>query len=272
VDLEGLDPEAITGDDLRLAVGRTLGWQLLKSTLFDVKRSALGYRFTGRGAGHGVGLCVVGSAHMAAEGATASTILSEYFPGTRIERLANEVTSTGDVRLDISLPAVSQGAMGDLQRTVRQMLGDLGRRAGVAPPTQLRLVFHPTVEAYTRQTKLPWWTSAATSGERIDLLPLTILQERQILDRTLRHELAHALTARYLADRPVWVKEGVAISLSGERVDPPAASARRETVQCPIDDEFLRSTSPVALRDAYARASACFAAQIAAGRRWNEVR
>ena len=45
-----------------MAVGRTLGWQVLKSTLFDVERTATGYRFRGRGRGHGVGLCVLGSA------------------------------------------------------------------------------------------------------------------------------------------------------------------------------------------------------------------
>ncbi len=88
VRIEGLAPETITGDDLRFAVGKTLGWQLIKSTALDVKRTSAGYRFTGRGSGHGVGLCVVGSARMAAEGESAARILAEYFPGTRIERLS----------------------------------------------------------------------------------------------------------------------------------------------------------------------------------------
>jgi SpoIID/LytB domain protein len=85
--IEGLDPEEITGDDLRFAVGRTLGWQLIKSTAFDVKRTAIGYRFTGRGSGHGVGMCVIGSARMAAQGKSAAKILAEYFPGTEISLL-----------------------------------------------------------------------------------------------------------------------------------------------------------------------------------------
>ena len=85
--IEGLEPGEITGDDLRFAVGRTLGWQLIKSTAFDVKRTSLGYRFTGRGSGHGVGLCVIGSARMAAEGKSAAKILAEYFPGTEIALL-----------------------------------------------------------------------------------------------------------------------------------------------------------------------------------------
>ena len=273
VALDGLDPETITGDQLRLAVGRTLGWQLVKSTAFEVTRTALGYRFTGRGSGHGVGLCVVGSAQMAAEGANAAKILAEYFPGTRIERLAAPQPGTmDDVRIDLALPALSQGSAEDVQRLVRRALADIASRAGVPLPAALQLVFHPTFESYTRQTKRPWWTAAATVGERIDLVPLAVLQERQILEPTLRHELAHLVTAAALAGRPVWVREGAAIYLSGERVGPPTVVAGRTNTLCPSDHELLRSESPAALRDAYARAAACYSRQIAAGRTWDEVR
>ncbi len=81
---DGLTPGEITGDDLRLAVGRSLGWHLIKSTDFDVKRSATAYRFTGHGSGHGIGLCIVGSVRLANDGRSASKILQEYFPGTAI--------------------------------------------------------------------------------------------------------------------------------------------------------------------------------------------
>jgi hypothetical protein len=47
--VDGFAPDWISGSDLRTLVGRTLGWQHLKSTLFEVRRSASGYRFTGRG-------------------------------------------------------------------------------------------------------------------------------------------------------------------------------------------------------------------------------
>jgi stage II sporulation protein D len=82
--VEGLSPGEISGQDLRVAVGRTLGWQHLKSTAFDVGRQGRGYRFTGHGAGHGVGLCVIGSVHLAAEGERADEILEHYFPGLEI--------------------------------------------------------------------------------------------------------------------------------------------------------------------------------------------
>jgi stage II sporulation protein D len=82
--VQGLQPAEITGDNLRLAVGRTLGWQYMKSTAFDVKRTRTTFQFSGHGSGHGVGLCLVGAARMASEGKSAAKILVEYFPGTTI--------------------------------------------------------------------------------------------------------------------------------------------------------------------------------------------
>ena len=64
--VEGLVPAEVSGENLRTLVGRALGWQHVRSTLFDVTRTAAGFRFNGRGAGHGVGLCVRGAAQRAA--------------------------------------------------------------------------------------------------------------------------------------------------------------------------------------------------------------
>jgi hypothetical protein len=47
------------------------------------------------------------------------------------------------------------------------------------------------------------------------------------------------------------------------------ASAR---VTCPTDGELLRPVSAGAQRDAYARAEACFARQIHAGKKWTDIR
>src|SRR5439155_16463420 len=81
----GLRPEEISGQDLRVAVGRTLGWQHIQSTAFELERRGDAYRFSGHGAGHGVGLCVIGSARLAERpGVTAATILARYFPGLEI--------------------------------------------------------------------------------------------------------------------------------------------------------------------------------------------
>ena len=81
--LDGLTPREITGQDLRMVVGRALGFQHIQSTQFELRRAGRAFRFTGHGAGHGVGLCVIGSMKLAANGQSATTILARYFPGTQ---------------------------------------------------------------------------------------------------------------------------------------------------------------------------------------------
>ena len=72
-----------------LAIRRALG---IRENLFflDAQRSATGelrgWVFTGRGWGHGVGLCQVGAYGMAAAGYDYRKILSHYYPGTRLQR------------------------------------------------------------------------------------------------------------------------------------------------------------------------------------------
>ncbi len=77
--VEGLAPASVSAYEFRMAVGRTLGWQLVRSTSFEVSRTGAGYRFAGVGYGHGVGLCVVGAGKRAARGESATQILRAYF-------------------------------------------------------------------------------------------------------------------------------------------------------------------------------------------------
>lgn len=70
------------GEDLR----RVLGYGNLKSTLFEVERTSRGFRFTGRGSGHGVGLSQWGAKGMAEDGYTYKEILEHYYPGTTLKR------------------------------------------------------------------------------------------------------------------------------------------------------------------------------------------
>ena len=51
--VEGFTPSDISGHEFRMAVGRVAGWQTIKSTAFAVDRTGSGYRFRGRGFGHG---------------------------------------------------------------------------------------------------------------------------------------------------------------------------------------------------------------------------
>ncbi len=68
--VDGFAPATVSAYEFRMAVGRTLGWQLVRSTAFEVTRTDDGYRFRGVGYGHGVGLCVVGAGKRAARGET----------------------------------------------------------------------------------------------------------------------------------------------------------------------------------------------------------
>jgi stage II sporulation protein D len=78
--LEGLKPAVITGSAFRTAIGAAT----LRSTAFTIDRKDDVLHLTGRGYGHGVGMCVVGAARRARRGETAEAILSAYFPGLRL--------------------------------------------------------------------------------------------------------------------------------------------------------------------------------------------
>jgi SpoIID/LytB domain protein len=291
--VRGLTPDVISGQDLRVAVGRTLGWQQIKSTAFDLRRSGDRYLFNGHGSGHGVGLCVIGSARLAEEGQSVEAILARYFPGLTIASLDARTTAAPravtkapaavvravPVRTDlmVSLPEGDQGERESILQVAARARDALARTLGVAPPAQITLRFHATTDEYERATGEAWFTSAAVVNGELHLLPLAVLRERGVFERTIRHELVHLLTDAALAGRPAWVREGAAIYFAGERPIPGAVAQwppfrPQPRASCPSDAELLHPVSVGALSNAYARARACFAKQIEGGRSWRDVR
>jgi stage II sporulation protein D len=105
VALDGLVPAAISGDEFRRLVGRQLGWEKLKSLRFTVTRTASGYRFDGRGHGHGVGLCVFGASALAARGYSTSQLLEAYFPGLMIASASARASDAASTSTSISASA-----------------------------------------------------------------------------------------------------------------------------------------------------------------------
>ena len=305
--LDGLEPDEISGQDLRVAVGRTLGWQHIKSTAFDLRREGDVYRFNGHGYGHGVGLCVIGSARLADRGSQPDEILARYFPGLRIGELSGatpthavEPAATMPARprttpgrtvgpdapkrvaapapdVAVSLPDGDEGEREVVQGVALRARDDLARRLGTPAPATITLRFHPTTDDYERATGQAWFTSGAVLNGELHLLPLAVLRERGVLERTIRHQLVHLLADAALSGRAVWVREGAALYFSGERPSqstvtqwPPFKPAPKGS--CPSDAELQRPVSVGALENAFARARACFARQIDAGRKWMEVR
>jgi stage II sporulation protein D len=275
--LAGFSPAEISGPDFRSIVGRTLGWQQIKSTAFDVSRNAHGFHFAGHGSGHGVGLCVLGSLRLAARGDTADEILARYFRGLMISPLRSlllpAATPASARGIAVSLPEGEQGERDVLRDLAASARDRLAEQLGVTRPAQLSLRFHPTVESYQQATGKPWFTGGATVGREMHFVPLAVLRERGILDRTIRHELAHALTEPALAGRPAWVREGAALYFAREQSerDQTAATGHGRRGACPTDRELLQPSSPGALVLAYDRAAACFADRLRAGKGWRDI-
>lgn len=74
----------VVGKELKIR--RALSSSHLKSSAFEVERDPAGaWILRGRGWGHGVGLCQIGAAVMAARGHDYRQILQHYYPGTDVE-------------------------------------------------------------------------------------------------------------------------------------------------------------------------------------------
>ena len=72
----------VKATDLR----KLLGWSRLPSTNFTVSRENYDYIFSGKGYGHGIGLCQWSALEMAKEGKTYKEILNYFYPGTKLEK------------------------------------------------------------------------------------------------------------------------------------------------------------------------------------------
>src|SRR5262245_50401915 len=84
ITLEGDRRVVVRGWDFKIIVGRSLGWQMIKSSRFEVTRADSDFVFRGSGFGHGLGLCQEGAHVMARRGMDHRRILDHYFPGVRL--------------------------------------------------------------------------------------------------------------------------------------------------------------------------------------------
>jgi stage II sporulation protein D len=82
--LRGARTIDVRGDVLRDVLSHAFGVRSIRSTLFTVTRSKDTFVFSGRGFGHGVGLCQAGAMARLQAGQAPSTVLAHYFPGTAL--------------------------------------------------------------------------------------------------------------------------------------------------------------------------------------------
>ncbi|HKE57569.1 MAG TPA: SpoIID/LytB domain-containing protein, partial [Pyrinomonadaceae bacterium] len=256
ITLEGEQRKSVRGWDFKIIVGRVLGWNVLKSSRFEIGRSGSNFIFRGSGFGHGLGLCQEGAHVMAARGASYQKILEKYIPGTVVKRVEQQLRaklditgkskadvllntlgfryssppgSTNSVRLlTISSENVHLAYPADVdRRTVSQILNTLEatrsdylRRASSTNPVnipRLEIRLNESTGDFTSRTGQPWWAAAATKDNHIELQPVAILKQRGVLFTTLRHELAHIMIdAVSNKHTPRWLEEGFALYLAGE--------------------------------------------------------
>jgi SpoIID/LytB domain protein len=287
--LNGLHPDAIAGEAFRAAIGAAK----LRSTAFSMTRQGSTVRFTGRGYGHGVGLCVIGAGRRARRGETWEEILAKYFPGLRLAPLdrvtpavvepalvtkAKEpaVTSTpASSGIVAHVPKGSPVTAAQIERDALRLHQALSQVLGTSV-TPLTIELHESIDRFRETTGRPWWVSSATKGTAIDLPPVAVLEQRDGLETALAQAMAEIFVTPALAQRPVWVRVGAARYFAREaRADPNARTAARPSsspARCPSDAELTLAISAAAQRDADARAEACFARAYARTKDWRAVR
>ena len=294
VTIEGERRRQVRGWAFKLIVGRSLGWNVLKSSRFRVSRRGSMFVFRGSGFGHGLGLCQNGAHVMARRGARCEQILNKYFPGAGVSgsntRAAmQKKDAPSDVgatyyakvgfRADPSPPLPfsrspfqsltsehfrvsypAQVPRAEIESAIRNLEAarlDMLARAGSAlvPSKQLEVIFHNTTQDFMAATGQPWWVAGATRGHRIELQPSGVLRRRRILSSTLRHEYAHAvIELSGESGTPRWLAEGLAISFAGEG---PLLLRYKSPARLPLEELERRLARPGSLsgmRSLYASA------------------
>jgi hypothetical protein len=166
----------------------------------------------------------------------------------------------------ISLPEGDEGERAVITALVRRERDELARALGVETPSRLNIRFHPTTDAFERMSGRPWFTLGSTGQNDLQFVPLTVLRDRGILERTIRRQLVHALADAALEGRPAWVRDGAAAYFA-EAGDSPSSR-----LACPVDVELTRPLSAGAYGDATRRARACFERQLSARKDWRAVK
>src|SRR5271166_116640 len=255
--ITGSGSVTVSGLNFRTAIGRNIGWDRLKSNLYDVSDEGNVVAFHGRGSGHGVGLCQVGAEIMGEEGHSYREILAFYYPGTKLgvnaqgfpwQRVANE-----DVELLTTQPDRDRALLTVASRYLHQSEESTGLIYRAAP----RLKIYATVAAFRNSTGEPGWIAASTRGRTIQLQPSDILRQAGTLDSTVRHELLHMLLESYTRPGiPLWFREGLVLYLTGPNSDQSDSrqsfadvASLEKALRAPANEEQLRA----AYAEAYSR-------------------
>ena len=197
------DGVPLSASSFRFAIGRTVGWNRIRSDFYELN----GLTFTGRGAGNGIGLCQRDADVMSG---TYRQILSAFYPGTVSGLNAHGIrwqVLTGE-RVELWSTAVEQdrGLIEQAEAGLR-FAEEVTSWFAIQKP---RVQVFPTVAMFRDATGEPGTVAASTRGRIIRLQPSA--RGASIF----RHEMLHlVLEGSMKPDMPLWYREGLALALAG---------------------------------------------------------
>ncbi|HEY6183557.1 MAG TPA: SpoIID/LytB domain-containing protein [Terriglobales bacterium] len=240
----------ISASSFHFAVGRSLGWNTLKSDWYDVTVQGGRFIFSGKGVGHGVGLCQTGAAEMARQGKSYREILAFYYPTALPGRSAQGIPwiTSRDEAFELHMVNSSDSAIA--HPVIRSALDWAKQQTGLNF-SQLPIVeVYPTVAMFRDATGEPGWIAASTRREHIRIQPIGLLHER--FENVLRHEFLHMLVeSNAKANTPLWFREGLVVYLGGD----PAPANEVKTTTTEIEQIITSRGSQVDVHRAYAQAA-----------------
>jgi stage II sporulation protein D len=219
-----------------VAIGRSLGWNACPSPPLNIRKEGEQIIISGRGFGHGAGLCQHGAHEMALGGKTSKDIIAHFFPGARILRV-------GDIKdLNINNPqsAIQNQQSDSLQHNdghavveyttpnsredvrevtelIEQARKELGHFLSFKDASPLRVRIHSTTADFIAAANVSGEMAGASKDGVIHLQPVQLLKKRGILRSTIRHEYAHyAISTAGGARVARWFQEGMAVRFAGE--------------------------------------------------------
>jgi len=261
----------VPGLTFRLAVGRNLGWDRLKSNWYEVRVEGERVVFHGRGSGHGVGLCQVGAEVMGEEGRSYREILSFYYPGTKLGVAAQGTQWQQLTSEDVVLLTIRPERDRALLPTATRMMHEAEESTGLVYTGAVKLKVYATVATFRDATSEPGWIAASTRGRTIRLQPTDVLRDAGTLESTLRHELLHMLVESHAkTGTPLWFREGLVLYLA-QKNDVARPSGGIESV-AELEKALRNPASEQEMRQAYAEAQARVAQLVAQNGRETVIR
>ncbi|MEZ5403309.1 MAG: SpoIID/LytB domain-containing protein [Bryobacteraceae bacterium] len=216
----------------------------VRSAIFEANCGGGRCQLTGRGAGHGVGLCQAGAVERARAGHGYRRILDAYFPGTKTGITAQGISWTrrSGERVEMWTLDASRDAsmLASAEQALRAAESRFGHRLAARPVLRI----YPDTAMFRDATGEPGWVLASAVGRTIRL--------RRDGAPALLHEFLHLLVEEQnRATLPDWFREGLVLYLENPSAAPSTA-ASVDGIRAPANEAAMRA----AYRAAHARVSA----------------